>query len=132
MIRQWVTDCSLLVSQSIYSLVRIFGTFYFFFIQTLGSLVAGLNLGKMAWVEPHLWRFIILAVVVANAILFYFWMKPSTRTLFVFLALSAALLPVGLWFGCSYERYYLTIEIMTHPFESMGVLRLSIIQARGL
>jgi len=100
--------------------VKILGTLICFFYQVWGSLLAGLNLGKMAWVEPHLWRFIILAVVIANAFFFYFWIKPSRRTMSVFLAISAILLPIGLWCGCSYGRYYQTIGIMTHPLASIG------------
>ncbi len=77
-------------------------------------------LGKMAWIEPKPWRFEMLGVALVNAILFFFEMKPSNPMLWVFLTLSAVLLFIGMWLGCSYERYYQTIEIMAHPFESMG------------
>jgi hypothetical protein len=100
--------------------VRVLGTLFFFLFQAFGSLVAGLDLGKMAWVEPHIFRFQVLAVAIGSAVYFHLWMKPGKRTMSVFLTLSTVLLFIGMWLGCSYERYYQTIEIMAHPFESMG------------
>jgi hypothetical protein len=100
--------------------VRELKLYYFFFLQGGSSLIAGLDLGKMAWVEPHIWRFTMLVVAIVNASLFYFEIKPSIHLLWMFLALSAALLTYGVWCGCSYDRYYQTIEIMAHPLASIG------------